>query len=63
MQIWYCSGLLDNGHEVRGSMTLEELAQGFDMNVDTLLTVLGIPPDIPDSTKIFDLEEINEKGI
>ena len=47
-------------HDVKGSMTLHELAKGVDMNVDTLLTVLGIPPDVPDSTKIFDLEEINE---
>jgi ferredoxin len=47
-------------HDVKGSMTLDELAKGFDMNVDTLLTVLGIPPDVPESTKIFDLEDINE---
>lgn len=47
-------------HEVRGSMTLEELAKGFDADVETILTVLGIPSDVPDSTKIFDLEEINE---
>jgi hypothetical protein len=45
---------------VRGSMTLEELAKGFDADVETILTVLGIPSDVPDSTKIFDLEEINE---
>ena len=41
-------------------MTIDELAKGFDMKVDTLLTVLGIPSDVPCSTKIFDLEEINE---
>jgi ferredoxin len=46
--------------ELKGSMTIGELAAGFDTEVNTILTVLGIPADTPDSTKIFDLEEIDE---
>ena len=47
-------------NELKGSMTLRDLATGFDMEMETVFTLLGIPPHIPDSTKIYDLEEIDE---
>ena len=46
--------------EVKSSMTLEDLAVGLDLDVETVIRVLEIPPDVPVSTKIFDLEDINE---
>jgi len=47
-------------NELKGSMTLRDLATGFDMEMETVFTLLGIPPQVPDSTKIYDLEEIDE---
>jgi len=47
-------------NELQGSMTLRDLATGFDMEMETVFTLLGIPSHIPDSTKIYDLEEIDE---
>jgi ferredoxin len=47
-------------NELKGSMTLRDLATGFDMEIETVFTLLGIPSHIPDSTKIYDLEEIDE---
>jgi len=46
--------------ELKGSMTLSDLAAGFDVEMDTVFALLGIPSNTPESTKIFDLEEINE---
>jgi ferredoxin len=46
--------------EIKGSMTLEELARGFDMDVTAMAGVLSIPPEIPDSTRLFDLEDVDE---
>ncbi len=46
--------------EIKGSMTLKELAKSFNIDINTINKVLGIPPDIPDSTRIFDLEDIDE---
>jgi ferredoxin len=45
--------------EIKGSMTLEELARGFNMDVMTMVGILSIPPDIPDSTRLFDLEDVD----
>jgi polyferredoxin len=46
--------------ELKGSMTLRDLATGFDVEMETVFTILGISPEVPDSTKIYDLEEIDE---
>ncbi len=46
--------------EVKSSMTLKELAKGFDLEIETIISILEIPHDVPDSTRIFDLEEIDE---
>jgi hypothetical protein len=46
--------------ELKGSMTLRDLATGFDMETETVFNLLGIPSHVPDSTKIYDLEEIDE---
>ena len=46
--------------EVKSSMTLKELAKGFDLEMETIISILEIPHDVPDSTRIFDLEEIDE---
>ena len=45
--------------EIKGSMTLEELARGFNMDVTAIAGLLSIPPDIPDSTRLFDLEDVD----
>jgi NAD-dependent dihydropyrimidine dehydrogenase PreA subunit len=47
-------------NELKGSMTLRDLATGFEMEMETVFSILGIPPQVPDSTKIYDLEEIDE---
>ena len=41
-------------------MTLKELAKGLNIDIETITGILGIPPDIHGSTKIFDLEDKNE---
>ena len=35
-------------------MTLKELAKGLNIDIETITGILGIPPDIHGSTKIFD---------
>lgn len=44
--------------DMKGSMTLKDVAEGFDIDEDKIFQILGIPPDTPVSTKIFDLEDI-----
>ena len=45
--------------DIRGSMTLGEMARGLRMDTASLTAILGIPPDTPDTTKMYDLEEID----
>jgi ferredoxin len=44
---------------IRGSMTLGEMARGLNLDTASLSSILGIPPDTPDTTKMYDLEEID----
>jgi ferredoxin len=46
--------------EIKGSMSLKELAEGFSMDMEVLRKVLGISEKVSDSTKLFNLEEIDE---
>lgn len=46
--------------EIKSSMTLEELAMGFNASLNTLLKFLSLPQDVPGSTKLRDLEDIDE---
>ena len=41
-------------------MTLKELGGGFNMDTSTILEILALPYEIPDSTRIFDLEDIDD---
>jgi len=49
-----------NSQEVKGSMTLNDLSKGFNINTGTIKNILEIPDETPDSTKIYDLEDIND---
>jgi hypothetical protein len=60
---WAVSGkeMIDLGNmasstEIRGWMTLEQVAQGFDIPQAQFYLSLGIPADIPASTALKDLE-------
>ena len=46
--------------DIKGSMTLKEIARGLNMDMETLASILGIPTEIPDSTRVYDLEDIDE---
>ena len=46
--------------EIKSSMTLEELATGFNTSVEALIDFLTLPEDVPGSTKLRDLEDIDE---
>ena len=46
--------------DIKSSMSLNELAEGFSMDMETLMKVLDIPANVSESTKLFDLEEIDE---
>lgn len=46
--------------DIKGSMTLKEIASGLSMDTETLASILGIPTEIPDSTRVYDLEDIDE---
>ena len=46
--------------DIKGSMTLKEIARGLSMDMETLASILGIPTEIPDSTRVYDLEDIDE---
>lgn len=37
--------------EIKSSMTLEELAMGFNASLNTLLKFLSLPQDVPGSTQ------------
>ncbi|MBN2323651.1 MAG: 4Fe-4S binding protein [Spirochaetes bacterium] len=45
--------------EIKGSMSLEDVAAGMNIDVGVLNAILGLPADIPASTKLYDLEEID----
>ncbi len=46
--------------DIKGSMTLKEIASGLSMDTETLASILGIPTEIPDETRVYDLEDIDE---
>ncbi len=46
--------------EIKSSMTLEELATGFNVSLDTLIAFLSLPESVPGSTKLRDLEDIDD---
>jgi polyferredoxin len=46
--------------EIKSSMTLEELAAGFNASLDALIEFLTLPEGVPASTKLRDLEDIDE---
>jgi ferredoxin len=45
--------------EIKGAMSLEDLAAGMGIDMGPLYTILGISGDVPGSTKLYDLEEID----
>ena len=63
---WQTSGksLVDMGNftpdDIRGWMSLEQIAEGADVPIETLYQVLGVPADVPPATAMKDLEEIVE---
>ncbi|MBN1699441.1 MAG: 4Fe-4S binding protein [Spirochaetales bacterium] len=46
--------------EIEPAMTIADVAKGFGMTPETLNGILALPPDIPGSTKIRDLEDIRD---
>ncbi len=44
--------------EIRGSMTVEEIARAMGIETETLWQVLGGEGSVPEATKLYDLEEI-----
>jgi ferredoxin len=46
--------------EIKSSMSLQDIARGFGMDMETLVTVLGLPEGVSSSTKLYDLEIIEE---
>jgi ferredoxin len=46
--------------EIESSMTMEELANGFNIDLPTLLEYLSLPSNISGSVKLRDLEDIDE---
>lgn len=51
---------LSAGEEIKGWMTLQQIADGFDIAVADLYTLGGIPSDTPPATALKDLEGVVE---
>jgi len=49
---------LTSSADVRGWMTLQQVADGFDINQTELYRIMGIPADIPPETALKDIEKI-----
>jgi len=47
--------------DIKGTMTLADVAEGLCLQTVTLAGILGIPSETPVSTKMYDLEEIDER--
>ena len=47
--------------EISGSMTVEELAHGLDVKWSRLKQILDLPPAAAKTTKIRDLEDMDEE--
>ena len=45
--------------QIKGSMSIQEVAEGIGVGLNTFNTILGLPEDLPGSTKLYDLEEID----
>ncbi len=46
--------------EIRSSLTIDELAVGFSLEVPFLLEYLGLPDTLPGSTRLKDIEDVVE---
>ena len=46
--------------DIKASMTLDDLAKGFDSTLVTLLHYLGLPSDMSGDTKLKDIEDVIE---
>jgi polyferredoxin len=46
--------------DIKASMTLDDLAKGFDSTLETLLTYLGLPSDMSGDTMLKDIEDVIE---
>ena len=63
---WQTSGKslvdMDNfqPEDIKGWMSLEQIAEGSGVPMETLYGVLGVPADVPPATTMKDLEEIVE---
>ncbi len=44
--------------EIRGTMTMEEIARGMGLDSEMLRQVLGVEENMPESTKLYDLEDL-----
>jgi len=50
-----------SSEDIKGTMTLAELAAGFGTDLESLKTFLELPEGITPETKVMDLEDIAEK--
>ena len=46
--------------EIKGSMTLGDIAGGMGIDAVTLKAILGLPETLPQTTRFYELEEIDE---
>jgi len=46
--------------DIKGSMTLSEVAHGLTLQTEKLIDILELPRDTPESTKLYSLEDMNE---
>jgi hypothetical protein len=46
--------------EISGLMTLGELASGMGLEVQVMRNLLNLTPDVKESTRLIDLEDIDE---
>jgi ferredoxin len=44
--------------EIKGTMTMEDIARGMGLDSETLRQVLGVEGNVPESTKLYDLEDL-----
>ncbi|WP_075865544.1 4Fe-4S binding protein [Carboxydothermus islandicus] len=51
------SGSIQSVEQIKGSMTLEEVAKGLNINIDELYEKVGIPKTVPANTKLKDLSQ------
>ena len=46
--------------DIKASMSLDELAMGFDSTLESLLNYLNLPSDMSGDTKLKDIEDVIE---